>query len=167
MTNHPHAITLDLGGTFVKYALISNSGEILFQRKLPIGGEITREDTLDVIKNSIQQVIDEAEKGNVELKGIGIGTLGIVDNGVVLGGTENLDRWHNVDLGTIYSNMFDLPVFVDNDANVMGLGEVSFGAVKDCSDVVFLTIGIGIGGAIVINGQLYGGYKNRGGELGT
>lgn len=166
MTLHPHAIALDLGGTFVKYAIISNSGEILFQGKLPIGGEATREDTLEVIKNSIQQVIDEASKRSVEVKGIGIGTPGIVDKGVVLGGADNLDRWYDVDLGKIYSEMFNLPVFVDNDANVMGLGEVMFGAAKDSTDVVFFTVGTGIGGAIVINGQLYGGYKNRGGELG-
>lgn len=165
MTNL-HAIAIDLGGTFVKYALISNSGEILFQGKLPIGGEATREDTLEAIKNSIQQVIDEAAKRSVEVKGIGIGTPGIVDNGVVLGGAENLDRWENIDLGKIYADKFGLPVFVDNDANVMGLGEVMFGAAKDCSDVIFLTVGTGIGGAMVINGQLYGGYNNRGGELG-
>ena len=166
MTNLPHAIAIDLGGTFVKYALISNSGEILFQGKLPIGGEATREDTLDVIRNSIQQVIDEAEKRTIEVKGIGIGTPGIVDKGVVLGGADNLDRWYDIHVGKIYSEMFNLPVFVDNDANVMGLGEVFFGAAKDSSDVVFFTVGTGIGGAIVINGQLYGGYKNRGGELG-
>lgn len=166
MTNHSHAIAIDLGGTFVKYALISQSGKILFQGNLPLGREATREVTLDVIKESIQLVVEEATKRNVEVKGIGIGTPGIVDNGVVLGGAENLDRWYDVDLRKIFSEMFNLPVFVDNDANVMGLGEVLFGAAKDSSDVVFFTVGTGIGGAIVINGQLYGGYKNRGGELG-
>ena len=100
------------------------------------------------------------------LDGIGIGTPGVVDNGIVLGGADNLDRWENIDLGTIFSDKFNIPVLVDNDANVMGLGETTFGSAKDCSDVIFITVGTGIGGAIVINGQLYGGYKNRGGELG-
>lgn len=166
MTTKNHAIGIDLGGTFVKYALVSQSGDILFDGKLPIGGDSTREDTLETIQKSIQQVVDEATLKGVQLKGIGIGSPGLVDNGVVLGGADNLDRWENINLGTIYSDMFDMPVFVDNDANVMGLGEVAFGAAKDCSDVIFITVGTGIGGAIVINGQLYGGYKNRGGELG-
>jgi glucokinase len=166
MTTKVHAIGIDLGGTFVKYALVSLSGDILFDGKLPIGGNATREDTLDAIQNSILQVVDEATKKGIELKGIGIGTPGLVDNGVVLGGADNLDRWENIDLATIYSDKFNLPVFVDNDANVMGMGEVAFGAAKDCSDVIFITVGTGIGGAIVINGQLYGGYKNRGAELG-
>ena len=166
MTTKVHAIGIDLGGTFVKYALVSLSGDILFDGKLPIGGNASREDTLDTIQNSIQQVVDEATKKGIELKGIGIGTPGLVDNGVVLGGADNLDRWENIDLATIYSDKFNMPVFVDNDANVMGMGEVAFGAAKDCSDVIFITVGTGIGGAIVINGQLYGGYKNRGAELG-
>lgn len=166
MTTKDHAIGIDLGGTFVKYALVSQTGDILFDGKLPIGGNATREDTLETIQNSIQQVVDEATKKGIELKGIGIGTPGLVDNGVVLGGADNLDRWENIDLATIYSDKFNMPVFVDNDANVMGMGEVAFGAAKDCSDVIFITVGTGIGGAIVINGQLYGGYKNRGAELG-
>ena len=166
MINQPHAIGIDLGGTFIKYALVSQSGEILFEGKLPVGGDATREDTLDTIEKSIQKVVDEAAKKGIQLKGIGIGSPGVIDNGVVLGGADNLDRWENIDLGKFYSEKFDMPVFADNDANVMGLGEVAFGAAKDCSDVIFITVGTGIGGAIVINGQLYGGYKNRGGELG-
>lgn len=166
MTIQHYAIGIDLGGTFVKYTLVSNSGEILFEGKLPIGGDATREDTLGAIQEAIQQVVNEATKEGIELKGIGIGTPGIVDDGIVLGGADNLDRWENLDLGTIYSEKFGMPVFVDNDANVMGLGETAFGAAKDCSDVIFITVGTGIGGAIVINSQLYGGYKNRGGELG-
>ena len=166
MINQPHAIGIDLGGTFIKYALVSQSGEILFEGKLPVGGDATREDTLDTIEESIQKVVDEAAKKGIQLKGIGIGSPGVIDNGVVLGGADNLDRWENIELGKIYSEKFIMPVFADNDANVMGLGEVAFGAAKDCSDVIFITVGTGIGGAIVINGQLYGGYKNRGGELG-
>ncbi len=166
MRKERYAAGIDLGGTFVKYALVSESGEILFDGKLPVGGKATREDTLEAIQNSIQHVVDEAAQKGVELQGIGIGSPGIVCDGVVLGGADNLDRWENIDLNKIYSEVFGLPVFADNDANVMGLGEVAFGAAKDCTDVVFITVGTGIGGAIVMNGQLYGGYKNRGAELG-
>lgn len=166
MTSKIYAIGIDLGGTFVKYALVSNSGEILFDGKIPVGGDATREETLESIQESIKLVVNKAKEKNIEPLGIGIGSPGVVHNNVVLGGADNLDRWENIDLSTIYSEKFNLPVFADNDANVMGLGETAFGAAKDCSDVIFITVGTGIGGAIVINGQLYGGYKNRGGELG-
>ena len=166
MTEKLYAIGIDLGGTFVKYALVSSLGELLFEGKLPVNGA-SREEVLSLIGESIQRVLDDVvEKEGVILKGIGIGTPGVVDNGVVLGGADNLDSWENIDLSAIFSDKFNMPVLVDNDANVMGLGEATFGSAKDCSDVIFITVGTGIGGAIVINSQLYGGYKNRGGELG-
>ncbi len=166
MGKERYAVGIDLGGTFVKYALVSELGEILFSGKLPVRENSTREDTLKTIQDSIQHVVDESVEKGIKLQGIGIGTPGIVYNGVVLGGADNLDRWENIDLSKTYSNIFGLSVFVDNDANVMGLGEVAFGAAKKCTDVVFITVGTGIGGAIVMNGKLYGGYKNRGAELG-
>ena len=88
MTLNLHAIAIDLGGTFVKYSLVSEAGKILFDGKLPVGGSATREDTLETIQNSIQNVVDEAFEKGIELKGIGIGTPGIVYNGVVMGGAD-------------------------------------------------------------------------------
>jgi glucokinase len=160
------AAGIDLGGTFVKFALISEDGEIPFQDKLEIGSKATREDILKTLGKAIQRIKAYADQEGIQLSGIGIGSPGIVYDGVVIGGADNLNGWANVPLGTIFSGEFNLPVFVDNDANVMGLGEVVFGAARECTDVIFITVGTGIGGAIVMNGQLYGGYKNRGAELG-
>ncbi len=160
------AAGIDLGGTFVKFALVSEQGEILFEGKLSIGGKATREDTLSTLKKAIYQVKQNADNAGLTLTGIGIGSPGIVYEGVVIGGADNLDRWENIDLSGIFSAEFGLPVLADNDANVMGLGEVAFGAASQCTDVIFLTVGTGIGGAIVMNGILYGGYKNHGAELG-
>ncbi len=161
-----YAAGIDLGGTFVKFALVSEQGEILFEGKLSIGGKATREDTLSTLKKAIHQVKQNADSAGLTLTGIGIGSPGIVYEGVVIGGADNLDRWENIDLSGIFSAEFGLPVLADNDANVMGLGEVAFGAASQCTDVIFLTVGTGIGGAIVMNGILYGGYKNHGAELG-
>lgn len=161
-----YAVGIDLGGTFVKYVLVKENGEILIEGKLPVGGKATREDTLDTIKSSIQKAIEKAREKEVEVLGIGIGSPGIVCDGIVHGGADNLDRWENINLTEIFSQKFDLPAFADNDANVMGLGEVMFGAAKNATDVIFITVGTGIGGAIVVNGELYGGYKNRGTEMG-
>ncbi len=166
MGNLKYAAGIDLGGTFVKYALVSSAGDILTEGKFPIGGKATKDDTLNAIQSSIQMVIDKAKEENIDIIGIGIGSPGIVYDAVVIGGADNLQGWENIDLGTIFSTKFNLPVFADNDANVMGLGEVAFGSAKDSTDVIFFTVGTGIGGAIVADGKLYGGYKNRGAELG-
>ena len=161
-----HAIGIDLGGTFVKFALVSENGDSLFYDKLPIKAGTKRDDIINVIHEAVRTSLKKAENESALVTGIGIGTPGVVNNGIVLGGADNLDGWQNVNLREIYSETYKLPVFVDNDANVMGLAEVAYGAAKDCSDVVFLTVGTGIGGAIVVGGKLYGGYVNRGGELG-
>ncbi len=161
-----YAIGIDLGGTFVKAALVSDSGEIIFSNKLPIGPQASKNTILNTIENIIQMAISKATKNQIIVEGIGMGTPGIVQDGVILGGSENLDGWENIDLSSYYKKIFNLPVLVDNDANLMGLGEFYYGAAKGCTDVVFLTIGTGIGGAVIVNSKLYGGYENRGAELG-
>lgn len=161
-----YAIGIDLGGTFVKAALVSDSGEIIFSNKLPIGPQASKNTILNTIENIIQMAISKATKNQIIVEGIGMGTPGIVQDGVILGGSENLDGWENIDLSSYYKKIFNLPVLIDNDANLMGLGEFYYGAAKGCTDVVFLTIGTGIGGAVIVNGKLYGGYENRGAELG-
>jgi glucokinase len=165
-TNMRYAAGIDLGGTFVKLALVSEEGKISFQDKIEIGPKATRDDILKILSLAIRKIITHANLEGVKLTGIGIGSPGIIYDGVVIGGADNLNGWANVPLGAIFSKEFNLPVFADNDANVMGLGEVEFGAAKGCTDAIFLTVGTGIGGAIVMNGQLYGGYKNRGTEMG-
>ena len=161
-----YAAGIDLGGTFVKLALVSEKGDFLFEEKLSIGEKASKEKILDTIRDAIQLVLKKAREENISVIGIGIGSPGVVYDGVVVGGAENLNGWENLDLSSIFSDKFGLPVFVDNDANVMGLGESVYGAAKDCTDVIFITVGTGIGGAMIINGKLYGGYKNRGAELG-
>jgi glucokinase len=164
--NMRYAAGIDVGGTFVKLALVTEKGDLLFEDKLAIGEKASRENILDTIKKAINGLMAYARENNIQVDGIGMGTPGVVDNGVVLGGAENLDGWENLDLSTIFSTAFGLPVLVENDANVMGLGESVFGAAKNCTDVLFFTVGTGIGGAMIINGDLYSGYKNRGAELG-
>ena len=111
---------------------------------------------------------DEAAKQNWTVLGIGLGTPGIVDetNRIVLGGAENIVGWENIDVASLMEKQMSLPVVVGNDANLMGLGETKYGAGRGCTHVVFLTVGTGIGGAVIIDGKLFNGYANRGTELG-
>lgn len=161
-----YAIGIDLGGTFVKFALVAESGEIIYNHKLPIGATAQRNDILNTMSEAIQVVLEKAKEEKLNVAGIGIGSPGLCCDGIVVGGADNLNGWIDVHLSEIFSSEFNLPVLIDNDANVMGLGEAVYGAAKGCTDVIFLTVGTGIGGAIVADGKLYGGYKNRGAEMG-
>lgn len=163
-----YAIGIDLGGTSVKYALIDNEGVFHFQGRVPSKADISAEAVVGQILYSVNEVNAYAVSNGLKVDGIGIGTPGIVDatSRIVMGGAENIKGWENVYLADLIEKETKLPVMVGNDANMMGLGETRFGAGKGMTDVVFITVGTGIGGAVVIDGKLFGGYANRGTELG-
>lgn len=168
MNNNQYAIGIDLGGTSVKYALIDKEGTFLFQGKLPSLADISAEAVTGQLVKAINEVKAFAGKQDYGIKGIGIGTPGIVDetNRIVLGGAENIKGWEKLPLADTIEQATGLPTALGNDANLMGLGETMYGAGKGATHVVFLTVGTGIGGAVVINGKLFNGFGNRGTELG-
>lgn len=163
-----YAIGIDLGGTSVKYALIDNEGVFHFQGKLPSMADVSAEAVVGQLIAAVNEVKGVAEKEGYKIEGIGIGTPGIVDstNRVVLGGAENIKGWENLPLADRIEAETGLPALLGNDANLMGLGETMHGAGRGATHVVFLTVGTGIGGAVVIDGKLFNGFANRGTELG-
>lgn len=163
-----YAIGIDLGGTSVKYALIDNEGVFHFQGKLPSMADVSAEAVVGQLITAINEVKAFAEKQDCKIEGIGIGTPGIVDstNRIVLGGAENIKGWENLPLANRIEAKTGLPALLGNDANLMGLGETMHGAGRGATHVVFLTVGTGIGGAVVIDGKLFNGFANRGTELG-
>ncbi len=168
MKKHEYAIGIDLGGTNVKYALIDNEGVFHFDGILPSMAEVSAEAVTGQLAEAVSQVKKVAALNGIDLKGVGIGTPGIVDETgrVVVGGAENIRGWENIALADRLEEISALPVRMGNDANLMGLGETVFGAGRGASDVVFITVGTGIGGAVVIGGKLFAGYAGRGTELG-
>lgn len=163
-----YAIGVDLGGTNIKFGLVESSGELIYENIIPTEADKGADVVTEHIISAVQEVQQYARKYNIVPVGIGIGTPGIVDrtNRIVLGGADNIAGWSQVHLSDSIEAACNLPVFVNNDANLMGLGEQTFGAARECTDVLFITVGTGIGGAIIINNQLFGGYDNRGTELG-
>ena len=113
-----YAIGIDLGGTFVKAALVSNTGDIIFKDKLSIGSEASKENILDTLESIIRALIEKGKKEQLDIVGVGIGSPGIIYEGTVLGGADNLKGWKNINLSTYFSNIFDLSVLIENDANV-------------------------------------------------
>lgn len=168
MKKHEYAIGIDLGGTNVKYALIDNEGVFHFDGILPSMAEVSAEAVTGQLAEAVSQVKKVAALNGIDLKGVGIGTPGIVDETgrVVVGGAENIRGWENIALADRLEEISGLPVRMGNDANLMGIGETVFGAGRGASDVVFITVGTGIGGAVVIGGKLFAGYAGRGTELG-
>lgn len=166
--NTQYAIGIDLGGTAVKSAVVASDGRVLFSGERPTHASEGADAVCDAITAAALEAMDYARREGLKLNGIGIGTPGIVDPTcrIVEGGSDNIEGWANVPLADIIEQRTGLNCTIGNDANMMGLGEARFGAGKGLSDVVFVTVGTGIGGAVVIGGKLFGGYANRGTELG-
>lgn len=163
-----NAIGIDLGGTSVKYALISREGKFLYEGVIPSNAAMSAQAVIGQLLKAISETKEYAAANNIQVEGIGIGTPGIIDdtNRIVIGGAENIVGWENVPLADTIEKETRLPVVVSNDANVMGLAEATYGAAKGSTHVVFLTVGTGIGGAVIIDGKLFNGFANRGTELG-
>lgn len=157
------AIGIDIGGTSLKCGVVNELGEIVFSYLVPLKEAKTEKEITSLIVIAIIQCTNQL---NEPIVGVGIGFPGVIDNDIIIGGGDNLPNFEQLELGKTLKKLTGYNIVIDNDANLMGLGELIYGAAKDCSDAVFLTVGTGIGGAIMINNKLHGGYNNRGAELG-
>lgn len=158
-----YAIGIDIGGSSLKCGVVDDSGKLLYSFRFPIDQTYTQGEIIALIIAAVRKCATQAP---VKVAGVGIGFPGIIDNNTVIGGADNLPDFIGVELGHLITASTHLNVTIDNDVNMMGMGEQLYGAAVGCTDVVFLTVGTGIGGSLIINGQPYGGYKNRGAEIG-
>jgi glucokinase len=161
-------IGVDLGGTNIKFGIVSEKGVILHKGMLPVQSRLGREAILNNINRAVFQSLDIAEKKKIKIKGIGVGSPGTVnlDTGKIEGSCPNLPQMVNVGLKQWLSGYFDLPIHADNDANVMALAEHKFGAAKNYEYVLCLTLGTGIGGGIILDDELFHGSNYAGAEFG-
>ena len=163
-----HAIGIDLGGTSVKYAVVAASGRILFSGEHGSRAAEGAEAVLEQIVKGIDACRAYALGEGLTLSGVGIGTPGVVsaDGRTVLGGAENIAGWENLPLAEQIEAATGLRCVAGNDANAMAWGETLYGAARGASDVVFVTVGTGIGCGVLIDGRLFRGYRDRGMEMG-
>jgi glucokinase len=161
-------IGIDLGGSSLKYALGTSRGEIIYENKRPSYATEKIEIILNEISQAVLEMITYARSEGLKPSVIGMGTPGAVDvaTGVLKGSTPNFTHWHDVPLRDEIKKKVNLPVFIDNDGNLMALGEAKFGAGFGHQNIICLTIGTGIGGGIILNGKLFRGSNYSGAELG-
>ena len=154
---------IDLGGTFIKCGIVDSNGILLVKDKIPTGSERPYK---EIAADMARLALSLAEKAKVKLEAAGIGSPGTIDseNGVVV--YSNNIKWQNVPLARAVSEELKLPVYMTNDANAAALGESYVGAGRDFNNTVFVTIGTGVGGGIVLGGKLYEGGRSAGAEIG-
>lgn len=148
-------------------ALMDFVGNILSELKTSLPhSQLSGEDMCSFICNSLQAAVSEAGMTLNDLSGVGVGVAGIIDapRGFVYWSPSMTER--NVNLRDLIEAKVDLPVFIDNDANLVAKAEQLFGMGKSYRDFIVVTIEHGVGMGIVIDGQLYRGTRGCGAEFG-
>jgi glucokinase len=159
------AIGVDLGATKIATAVVTSNGKILASSIIPTGKERGPELVFGKIAEEVNRILQEAE-GNMQ--GVGIGVPGLVrpEEGILIY-SANL-TWSSINIVEEVASRLasKLPVRIQNDANACILGEYLFGAARECRDFIYTSIGSGLGGAVMCNGQLVTGTNNTAGLLG-
>jgi len=164
-------IGIDLGGTAIKLGRFSEDGVCHQSLTVPTPQPATPEAVLAAIADAILQLqtppFVKGGLGGVRISAIGIGTPGPADAaGRIARVAINLKNWHNVPLADWLEAQTGLPTILANDANCAGLGEAWLGAGKHFKNLILLTLGTGVGGAIILDGKLFTGHLGAAGELG-
>lgn len=162
--NHPIVLGIDLGGTNLRTALVSSTGKIVAQKKMDVGPNRGADSIIQKIK-ALKTELEEGakQKGG----GIGVGIAGIVSprEGIVFS-SPHFPEWKNFAVGTILSKDLGIPVLVDNDVNMTARGEKWMGAGRDWENFIMVSLGTGMGGALVIGSRVFTGDYGFAGEIG-
>lgn len=162
-----YVVGVDIGGTNLRIALADMTGTVIAKSLSSTIGVRGPDAVIAVIKDSVQQLIEETPAPHGPLQAIAAGAPGItdVDAGIVIA-TSYLMGWRDVPLGPMLEDVLKVPVMVDNDVNLAAVGEHWQGVAKGVNDFVFIGIGTGVGGSIMLNGAPFRGTHWSAGEIG-
>jgi glucokinase len=160
-------IGIDIGGTKIAAGTVTNSGQVLARKHCPTP---VQEGGPQILQSSIALAAELLKTSDQKVEGIGIGAGGQIDaeKGLVYSATDLLPGWRGLRITDIVTKQLGLRSSVDNDVNVLAVGEARFGAASALNTgvVVFLALGTGVGGALLSNGSIHHGANWSGGEFG-
>ncbi len=160
-----YAFGVDIGGTTVKLGFFDKEGNILDKWEIPTILDNEGAAILPDIVKSIRGKMEERGISEEDLVGIGVGVPGTVDKKGNLGGCANI-AWRSFNIPEAVQAYINVPVKAGNDANVAAFGEMWKGAGKGHENVVAVTLGTGVGGGIIVEGEILAGSIGGGGEIG-
>ncbi|MCI9009859.1 MAG: ROK family protein [Clostridia bacterium] len=158
-------IGVDLGGMSAKAAILQN-GKLIGKSRVETSAENAATETAFALAKLCKQTAEKEGIPFENISTIGIGSPGVIDSraGTVVSWTNY--GWKDVPLAAMIQKYTGKPTYVSNDANVAALGEAKYGAGRNYSSSLMVTIGTGVGGGIVLNGKLYEGFRSAGAEIG-
>jgi glucokinase len=160
-----YALVADVGGTRTRVALVDATGAIVVRHSAETLAREGREAVMNRLADALEHVASERR---TEIKGVGLSLASPVEPGTgVMYNPPNLgSEWHLFTPIPMLQERLSLPVYAENDATLGALGEHAFGAGRGCDNMVYMTVSTGIGGGVIIGGNLYTGTNGFGGEIG-
>ncbi len=156
-----YAVGVDLGGSFIKFGVVSEKGELREFRKV----ETPRERGVEEVLSAIVFHVKDLLKGYF-VNDIGVASPGSITRGGIVLFSPNFPLWRKVRLRELLEEKLGRRVVVDNDANAFAFGEKEVGCAQGVDDFILLTLGTGVGGAVFSGGRLIRGSMGIGAELG-
>ncbi len=163
-----YTVGIDVGGTNIKLGLVTPFGKIIAKTNLVTKSYRNHpRQLIDALVAAIRDLTQDNGKTLKDIAGVGIGLPGLIDvaRGVVTF-MPNIPGWKNIPLRGIIQSKLKLPVFMDNDVNLIALGEWKLGAGRGYKNLVCITLGTGVGGGLILDGALYRGEGFVAGEIG-
>lgn len=157
----PETVGVDLGGTKVLVGVVGENRQVLYEDKEKSAGQ-----QADELLDTLEREIREALQAHPKASSVGLGIPCTIDRQRGMAITAVNLPIQNVPIRDRMQERLGVPVFIDNDANVAALAEHRFGAAKGTRDAVMLTIGTGIGGGVIIDGEVYRGSNGAASEPG-
>ena len=161
-----YRIGIDIGGTNIAYGLVTENGELLKKISVPVNATMDDITLTKTIAKTTCDFINDCNLTHDDIVSIGMGVPGVCDNkkGIITY-TVNMP-FRKTNVGKIFKDYISVPVYMANDANCAAYGEVVCGAAKGYNTSLTITLGTGVGGGIVIDGNIYTGSNGAAGELG-
>ena len=161
-------VGVDLGGTSMRAGVVAKDGTLLALEKRKTRPELGAAGVVERLAETIERAIEAADVKSSAIGGIGVGVPGPVDTerGVVRVAVNLGPDWAKLPLANKLQERLGLSAYIDNDVRVGAMGEFTHGAGKDVQDMVAIFVGTGIGGGIVLEGKLRGGFRGGAGEVG-
>ncbi len=165
--SRPHriAVGVDLGGTMIKSLAVDETGRIVARASRPTEVHAGQDQVVRNLAAVVQELTGSLGPGLVKPVGVGVPGVLDVEKGLVIA-SPNFPRWEGFPLRARLEAAIDRPVVIENDANAAAVGEQWQGAAVGLKDFLFITIGTGVGGGVVLNGRLWRGPGGRAGEFG-
>lgn len=162
----PYAFGVDLGGTTVKLGLFETNGTLMEKWEIPTRTGNHGENLLPDIAQAMLRKLSDKGIAKDQVQGVGMGVPGAVVNDRFVKPCVNLEQWGGFDVAEALEALCGFPAKIVNDANAAALGEMGAGGGKGRKNVVFVTLGTGVGGGVIVDGKLLAGVHGAGGEIG-